>query len=234
MKPFNNKGVSTIAALFVLLTLLSLGGVIAYLAAGGQEGRGLSLSSTQAFYVTQAGIEWGMKRIFDSQSEVTAGTNFGPGSFVISSQGITMTVTGTVGNAVRSYRVQKPTQADCFNVDVNSANLVEHDSRITNLRVNKTCLASVTIDKMLLTWESDDDEAELIQIRIENVDIYNNPAGVPSGTEVDVTNYTIANGSTHVFSHIKWNNEIENDENVVITFTMGDTSTKTVTLNFVD
>ena len=60
---FNNKGIASIAAALTLLILAALGAVLTYMVAAGSVDRGNHLSSAQAFYVTQAGMEYGIKRI---------------------------------------------------------------------------------------------------------------------------------------------------------------------------
>lgn len=230
----SKKGFTTLAALLTLLSLMAMGGVIAFLAASGQESRINHLTSVQAFYVTQAGIEYALRKKYEGGSDVISpAVNFGEGSFQSSKSGIILTVTGTVGNAVRSYKIDSPTESDCFDVDVNSANLVDDDTRITNILTRKSCGSSITIDKMTLTWENLIPVATLIKIRIENSNVYNDPSGgTTTGNEIDITNYTIDNEATHVITFIEWNNAIDASGIVNITFTMTDDSTKTVTVDF--
>lgn len=230
------RGFSTLAALLTLLSLLAMGGVVAFLVASGEYSRTNHLTATQAFYVTQAGIEYALNDVYQNggTGEVASpGIDFGPGNFSSTKSGITVTVTGTVGDAVRSYSVDAPNESNCLDIDTQSATLVSADKRITNVLLKKVCLSSITIASMTLTWSSQGAEAKLNLIRIENSNIYSDASGVSSGTEVNVTDYTIDNGATHTITKIEFTNKIVKNTaaDVTITFTMSDGSTANATLD---
>lgn len=234
MKIFNKRGVSSIAALLTLLSLAAMGVVIAYLVASGETSRANHLLSSRAFYVTQAGIEWAIKRIYDGQNEIVSapGQAFGPGTFTVSRVGRTLTVTGTVGNAVRLQKVDSPTEADCTSIDVSNVNLVSNNKTIKNIYFHKICLTSITIDKMQFTWVTNGGE-KLKKIKIESSTVYDNPSGSSSGTLLDTADYTVVNGNNNVFNNIDFSASME-EKTVTMTWTMGDTSTKTVTFQTED
>ncbi len=80
---------------------------------------------------------------------------------------------------------------------------------------------------MQFSW--DPDGAERIErIRIESTTIYNNPAGAPSGTLLDVADYTATTGNNNVINDIEWDNDMEG-KTVTMTWTFADNTTKTVT-----
>ncbi|OGQ47887.1 MAG: hypothetical protein A3H42_03195 [Deltaproteobacteria bacterium RIFCSPLOWO2_02_FULL_46_8] len=225
----NKKGVSTLAALFTLLSLVAMGVVISYLVAQGSEGRINHLASTDAFYVTQAGIEYGVRKIYEASSPVVnpPGINFGNGSFTISQVGRTLTVTGTVGNAVRVYKVDSPTQADCTLIDTSNYNLQDHEETVSQITFRKICLVSITIDKMQFDWVANGGE-RLKKIKIESSTIYDNPTGSPSGTLLDTADYTATTGSNNVINRIEWDSNMEG-KTMTMTWTFTDSSTKSVT-----
>ncbi|MDO8526400.1 MAG: hypothetical protein Q7T03_01790 [Deltaproteobacteria bacterium] len=235
MKTFNKKGgISTIAALLTLLSLVAMGAVISYLVSAGEESRANHFLSTQAMYVTQGGIEHAVKKIYDGEDEIIVppGKAFGNGSFTVSRSGLTLTVTGTVGDAVRVHKVDSPTEADCTLIDVTNANLSHDGKTVASITFRKICLATITIDKMLFTWVSDNAE-RLKQIKIESSTIYDNPAGAPSGTLLDVADYTVLNGNNNVINKIEWNSDME-DKTITMTFTMADGTTKSATFEVDD
>lgn len=235
MKIFNRKtGVSTIAALFALLSMVAMGTVIAYLVAAGSESRTNHLLASQAFYVTQAGIEYGVRKIYEGASPVVAspGVSFGKGSFTISQSGKTLTVTGTVGNAVRIHKVDSPTEADCTKIDTSNVNLGSNDTKVQQITFRKICLTQITIDKMQYSWTPDNGE-KLTEIKIENIKVYDNPAGAPSGTLLDIADYVVTTGNNTVINWIQFNGDMEN-KTMTFTWTFGDSSTKTETFEIED
>lgn len=234
MKTFNNKGVSSIAAVLTLLILAALGGVLTYLVAAGSVGRMHHVSGLQALYVTQAGIEWAVKRVYDQQNEIVGppGIAFAGGNFTVERDGRTLTITGTVGDAVRVHSVDSPTEADCTDIDTSHVNLGANDTRIQQVQFSKICLATTTIVQWQLSWVPDNGE-RLTEIRVENSTLYTNPAGAPSGTLLETVDYTLTNPNTNVVNRIDFDSNME-DKEVTLSFIMADNSVKTVTFETED
>lgn len=234
MSIFSDKGISTIAAALTLLILAAMGAVLTYLVAAGSVGRMHRLSGAQALYVVQAGIEYAVKRVYDQQNEIVnpPGLSFGEGSFTVSRSGLTLTVTGTVGDAVRVHSVDSPTEADCTTIDTSNINLTHSGKRIQGINFRKTCLTSITVDKMQLSWIPNNNE-KLKEIKIENLIVYTNPAGSSSGTLIEITDYTVTNGNNNVINWFEFSADME-DKDVTLSFIMGDGSTKTVTFETED
>jgi len=226
---FNNKGLSSIAAALTLLVLAAFGAVISYMVASSSFNESRLVNSTQAFYVTQAGIEYGIKRIYDQQNEIVnpPGLTFGPGSFTISRSGSTLTVTGTVGDAVRVYHVDSPTQADCTTIDTSNIQLTQSDKRIGGVTFRKICLTSITVDKMQASWVTNSGE-KLKEIKIESNVVYTSPVGVSSGTLVEITDYTVVNGNNNIINWLEFDKSME-DKTVTLSLIMGDGTTKSAT-----
>ena len=227
-------GVSVVAAMLMLLSLMALGGVISYLVAVGEESRGAQLSSAQALYVTQAGIEYAVKRIYDGQSEIVnpPGQTFGNGSFTVSRSGLTLTATGIVGSATRVHKVDSPTQADCTVLDVSNADLGGDDKELKHIYFRKSCLVQLVIDKMTFSWTPDGGQ-KVKEIKIEEARVYDNPAGAPSGTLLEIADYVASNDNNNVINHVKFNADIE-DVVMTMTFHLGDGTTKTATFGPLD
>lgn len=234
MKTLNNHGVSSIAAALTLVILAAFGGVLTYLVAAGSVGRMHHVSQVQAFYVTQAGIEYAVKKVYDGQNEIVdpPGLNFADGVFTISRAGRTLTITSTVGDAVRVHSVDSPTEADCTVIDTSQVNLGANDTRIQQIHFNKICLATVTITQMQFSWVPDGGE-RLTDIRIESSTVYTNPLGAPSGTLLEITDYVLNNPNTHVINQVQFDSDMSS-KTVTLSFIMGDNSTKTVTFETED
>lgn len=228
MTTFNDRGISTIAAALTLLILAAMGAVLTYMVAAGSVGRMNHLSGSQALYVTMAGIEYGVKKVYEQEDEnvPSPGISFGEGSFIVSRSGRTITVTGTVGDAVRVYSVDSPTEADCTVIDTSSINLTHGGKRIQGVNFRKICLTSTTVDKMQLSWVPDNGE-KIKQIKIENTTVYTNPLGASSGTLLETTDYTSTTGNNNVINWFEFSADIEGKE-ITLSFIMSDESTKTV------
>lgn len=235
MKTFSDQnGVSSIAAALTLLILAAFGGVLTYMVAAGSVGRMNHVSQLQALYVTQAGIEWAVKRVYDQQNEIVdpPGISFANGTFTVARSGRTLTVTGTVGNAVRAHRVDSPTEADCTDIDTSNVNLGANDTRIQQIQFRKICLTTTTIVQMQLSWLPNNGE-RLTEIRIESTTVYTNPAGATSGTLLETADYVMTGPNTNVINRIQFNADME-DKDVTLSFIMADSSVKTVTFETED
>lgn len=234
MTIFSNRGISTIAAALTLLVLAAMGGAITYLVAAGSVGRANQVDSAQALYVTQAGIEYAIKRVYDQQSEIVnpPGFPFANGSFTISRSGMTLTITGIVGNATRAHKVDSPTEADCTTIDTSNINLTQGGKRIQGVNFRKVCLATTTVDKMQLSWVPNNGE-KIKEIKIENLIVYTNPPGASSGTLLEIADYTMTNGNNNVINWFEFSADME-EKTVTLSFTMGDGSIKTTTFETED
>lgn len=234
MKILNNKGISAVGAALTLLILAALGAVLTYVVATSSVGKGNHISSVQAFYVTQAGIEYGVKRIYEGQNETVnpPGMSFGPGSFTVSRSGRTLTVTGTVGNAVRVYHVDSPTEADCTVIDAKDPELTKGDKRVGKIHVRKICLVTTTIDKMTLSWDPNNGE-KLKEIKIEDLIVYSNPAGATSGTLLDIADYILSNPNKNTINWFEFDSKMKK-KTFTLSLTMGDGTIKTATFESKD
>lgn len=222
----------TILAVVGIMTVMALFGMaVANLVAVNHAVRTDHALYETASMVTQAGIEYGVKKIYDASSPVVPepGVNFGRGNFIISQSGRTLTVTGRLGEVAVTRQVDSPTEADCTRIDVSSVNVVGNNDRLSGIQIRKVCLVQVVIDRVTFAWTPDDGE-ELTKIKIENGTVYNNPAGDPSGTLLDITNYVMNNNNQNNMNHVEFNDEIEN-KTFTMTLTFGDGTTLAVTFS---
>lgn len=229
MKTSNDsRGLSTLAALLVLLGLAAMGLVMTYLVATGEQSRARHLLSTQAFYGVQGGIEYAIKRVYDGDNELVPppGIAFGRGSFTVSRNGRTLTISSAVGDAVRQHQIDSPTEADCTLLDLDNVALRDRGRVVSGIHLRKICLAQMSIQQMQFSWVPDGGE-RLQRIRIESETIYDNPAGALSGTPLDVIDYTVSGGQNNVINEIGWDSSIE-DKVVTMTLMLGDGTSKIV------
>lgn len=237
MKRFKNqKGFSLLAALLTLMAMIAMGGVVAYMVAANQQGRASHFQSMQSFYVMQAGIEYAIKKIFEGEDGIIGvPVTFGGGSFTSTRVGRTLTVTATVGDSSRSYRVDSPTEADCLRIYA-WAPLPENGGTrvVRGLSFVKECLPSVTITQMIYSWAEDNSE-RLMTIRfmdgMPGENAYDNPAGIPSGTLADISDYVLLDSSTKDIDYVDFNASMFGmfGKTVTIQFNFADGSSKVVT-----
>lgn len=201
----NQSGISMIATLLSLMVMAGIGGVIAYTVATGQQSRANHFQSVQSFYVDQAAMEYVMKKIYEGQDgTVPNPITFGPGTFTSSKSGNRLTVVSTVGNAIRSFSLDRPSQTNC--VQINTGNVsAPINTRITGITFQKTCLETATITQMLFAWVPNGGE-RLITIRLENNNVYLNPAGVTSGTTEDTLDFAINDAGVKSINYVDFLN----------------------------
>lgn len=82
------RGFTIVSALFLLLVLAALGGVIATVSTTQQVGAAQDFQGVQMYYAARAGTEWGLSRALNSPSscvgDTDAGANFSYGAGNIS------------------------------------------------------------------------------------------------------------------------------------------------------
>ena len=122
-------------------------------------------------------------------------------------------------------------QADNLTVDISGASIGGGGNKeLQGVTVENTGTVSITIDKITLTWTN----GQLIEeIKIDNTRVWkHNNEGAPdgrqpTGTEIDIVDYIIANGVTDTVNKFKFDGNMTGDTFTII-FTMGDGSTEIV------
>lgn len=229
MKISNEKGLSTIAVVGIMVIMAFFGTAVVYQLTTSQAMRSNQVLSDEAFYVTQAGLEYAVRKIYEGESPVVAepGKGFSDGNFVISQDGQVITVVGRVGEARVTHTMTSPTQADCTRLNVSNAQLTGDDGRLSQIKVRKICLTQTVIDKMIFSWVADGGE-RLKKIRIESSTLYNDATGVTSGSLIDVADYVMSNTNENNFNEINFSASMEG-KTFEMTLVMGDTTTKVAT-----
>ncbi len=222
-------GLTIIAVVGIMVVLAFFGMAIAKLVATGHALRSDHALYETANMVTEAGIEYGIKKIYEANSAVVnePGVSFGEGNFIISQSGRTLTVTGRVGEVSVARQVDSPTEADCTTINVSNVNVTGNNDKLSGIKFQKICLVQITLAKVNFSWVTDGGE-KLKKIKVESSVIYNDSSGVTSGTLIDVTDYVVNNGSPNNMNSVDFNKDISGKTFNVI-FTFGDGSVRQVT-----
>ncbi len=101
----NNRGSSLIGTLFLVLIMGMAGGAAVNMSPGERANSLNELQATQAFYVSQAGLEIAKKMAAEGINPDGTTMDFGMGSFVVAYDGASATSTANVGNAVKTQTV---------------------------------------------------------------------------------------------------------------------------------
>lgn len=226
-----NKGFSILAVVLAILVLGIMGLSVAYLTAVGEVSNTNALDSTEAYYVAQAGAEYGIKQIYNSTTNTVSvgepGTALGHGTYIISQTARTITSTGRVGNAKRTFTVTSPSEADCTPFDVSHVT-VDDSNKLHHIYFNKTCLATTVIDKIQMSWQPNNGQ-KIEKVRIENTYVYNNSAGQGSGEILELADYAITTASRQDFSKIEFDNDINDSMIFTLVVIMSDGSSRSMT-----
>lgn len=219
-RPNNQKGISTFG-IFVAILILSLASLaVLYNTIVGEVAKVDQWVKGQAFYIAQAGAEYAMKKIYAGTSPAVAepGKSFANGTFIITYASPQVTVTGRIGNAKHILQFDEPDQADCITFDTASAQLDGND-KIHHIYFEKTCLESLVIDKITLSWNPNGGQ-NCEKVRIENSYVYNDPTGLPSGSLFELSDYTVDNANNQDFSKIEFDSNINTSPLTQFTLTV--------------
>ena len=227
MKIFSEKGISVIAAAGIMVLLSVLGFSLASQVTTSHEINVEQAVYDRAAYVTQAGLEYAMRRIYEGVSPVVSepGVGFGGGSFVIDRQDKLVTVTGRQGVSQVAHSVTSPSHADCTEFDLSNADV--DDEQIRHISFQKICLEQTVLDKIVVYWTNPGSEG-LTKVRVENQTLYNNPA-VPNGQLTELSDYVMTGNQNNSMNYIEFSNDMEGKD-FTIDFLMGDGSIKSFSI----
>lgn len=227
-----NRGISIIGAVFTLLILGVFGITMMSLVATEQETMIRSIEKTQAFYLTQTGLEFAIREINQGGYPVVTGKQFENGRFSTTIEPATHTigVTGAIGDVVESHTITYPQLAgDCFELNNESAVLTGPEKAILKgVAFRKTCLNAITLDSMQLTWVPKNGGEHVLLVIVDGNTLYQATPGAISGEIFELTNYTISNGSVHQTNEIRFSSNMV-DKDLTMTWYFTDTSSKTMT-----
>lgn len=110
-----------------------------------------------------------------------------------------------------------------FRSDLDSIFLGAGQKKLEGIIIENASTSPITIDKIAATWG---DGRRLTQIRINGTNVYGpDPTGVTSGTEVDISNFTLASSSGAIPIDLFKFDDFMNNAYFNIKFTLTDAST---------
>ncbi len=226
MRAFGNihfqTGYAIMATTFLMVALSMLGIALLSMVSMGQAMRMEEVSFSKARYAALGGLEWIKQEVDLGISPIVTGKTLGSGTFDIAMDPTTydMTSTGHSGNANVSFSMHTPVSSECLIID--TSNVQAAGPNITQMHLQRSCLQRITITHIQVTWSPDNGEG-LREIQLNGTDIYNNNPGVPSGTNVDVTDYTLSNSSNIPVNHFKFSGNLSGT-NMTFVWTFQDTT----------
>lgn len=207
----SDRGVSIVAAILIMLTLALFGASLVTVVSEEQAIYTNEVEQARAFYISMAGLEYGLKEITEGSYPNATNKAFGGGTFTtqVIPDAHVMTVASAAGDARRNYQINVPQLAgDCAALDSTGAVPIgSHKDEINRVKIRKSCMNRVRIDRFYTSWEPDTGQ-KFTRLDYDGETIYNYPTGVVSGTTVDVADTVISDNSEHQFSRIIYTSEI--------------------------
>lgn len=228
MKTFNEKGFTTLAAVAVMMLLSVFGIGIAHYVTSSHSINFDQLLYDRSFYINQAGLEYAMRKIYESLSPVfpAPGITFSGGTFYIDRAGNIVTVTSNYNGAQVVHQVTSPSHADCTDFDMTDANWNQED--LEHITFRKICLEQTVLDKMVISWTNPGSEGTR-KVRVQNNTLYDEPP-ISSGQVTELADHIIDTNGEQVMNYIRFTHELEG-KTMTILFMMGDGSSESYTFN---
>jgi len=247
----NSKGISVLFLVIAMLLMITIGYVFSYLIPTKQKSVRFPIYSTQAFYIAQSGVEYGIRYcsdqgwrgatdngVFDLTRLNSIGTkSLGNGTFSLSYNQASDTLTSTgqisassenrvvrVSNFSPFLRLIFVTSPLPYGNPYWSTGTSRARFYITNVRSTNVILNSFSA-----SWTQNNPQRTISRVYIGGTEkyraTYNNGSGIanfnrPAGGPFT---YTLVPGTVYL-AEIRWNNNVTNGRNIVITFysTTGD------------
>ncbi|MBI2083291.1 MAG: hypothetical protein HYT76_06940 [Deltaproteobacteria bacterium] len=228
MRISDKRGFSSLFAAGLIVLLSLFGFAIASLVMTTQSIHADQLLYDRAFYVTQAGLEYAMRKIYEGVSPVVVspGMGFGGGTFTIAREGRVVTVTGVYNTSQVVHSVTSPSQADCTEFDLTDVDLNNDGQNLQHIQFEKICLEQAVIDKIVASWTNPGSEG-LRKIRIESQTVYDEPP-VLSGQTTELADYIMTGNNMNNVNEMRFTNNMEG-KTFTINFMMGDGSAESYT-----
>ena len=239
----SNSGVAIVAVFLIIAILSLMGGVVTHMVATGSVARTNDLVSEQAFDLVHAGMEYALKRLDDGINPDGDVRYLGSGRFTVAYDDATGAISSTAdvstmfGSSNPSFSIQGPTSggnmSDCLEVDVSGAamNTIWWPYEIVGAILNNTCSNNITIASMTVSWTPLSGDNTVI-IELGGTTVYQNYSpGAPSGSPIDITDYTINSCSSAAQTRIRFSTQLPT-QNFNVLYTMSDGSSKNVFYQF--
>jgi Tfp pilus assembly protein PilX len=193
--PKNESGYAVMVVTFVLVILSMMGIALLSVVAGGQANRREEVAFTRARYSALAGLEWAKKNIDVGESPDATAKTFSSTNYDVSLNINTFDVTSTGHNdqANVTFTINTQTAANCLNIDTSNSQAA--GPNVTTIKAKLNCLTQVVLDRMEVSWTPNSGE-KLKQIKFPSSVVFDQNPGVPSGTDIDIVNYTFDRTNT--------------------------------------
>lgn len=238
-----SRGVSVLATLIAVVILAVMGASMTALVSTNQSSRLLQIYSDQSFATAQAGVEFALGKIYGGVNPCTSlnvnflGDNFLGDNITINRANNLVTVVGTRGSSTTTLSVTDPippSAGQFLQVNTNNAQDAGNGAPPRKLigvtmQLASGCGSAVTITSMVVTWAPDNVE-EIVQIKIDNQNVFTARVGALSGQTIDITDVTINDANVHTVDFIRWQQDIQ-DRLYTIQFNFSDGSNKTVSVD---
>jgi len=222
----SQRGISIIGAVFTLLILAIFGAAMTVVVGTEQEHRRLQLEKSQAFYQTQAGLEYAIWEIVNGGHPIVSNRTIGRGDFTVGVDYLNhrITVNGASGDVTKTHSITyNPMGGDCLSVD-KSAAVLSGPSRtdLNGLTLRKVCNNAVTIEQVRIVWDPNNNE-KVRRITINNLDVYDNISGASSGELIDIADHKLTASTSQPINLVQFSSSMLNKA-ITIVFYLSDSS----------
>jgi hypothetical protein len=238
---FNHKGLSVLFLIVAMLLMVMVGYVLSYLIPAKQKSVAFAIHSTQAFYIAQSGVEYGVRycseqgwrgatdtgrldydRLNDSpgnQRNVVLGKV--NGKFAISyDQGTdVLTSTGEINNSTGKRIIRVSNFSQFLRVTFTSSPcwLSGYSNQRLEFDIRRWRSGAISLSAFSATWQQGGTPRYITTIRFGNHTRFSGTYTSGSGI-VDFTGGNQSVGTGGVTVEIRWNAAMTNPQNIVITF----------------
>jgi len=240
----NSKGISVIFLIIAMLLMITIGYVFSYLIPMKQKSVRFPIYSTQAFYIAQSGVEFGIRYcsdqgwrgatdngIYDINRLNGISRPLGNGTFTLAynnAVGNILTSTGQITGSSENRVVRVSNFSPFLRlVFITSAPYSNPywstGTRRARFYITNVRSTNVILNSFSASWTQNNPQRTLARIYIGGTEkyrgTYNNGSGIanfnrPAGGPFT---YTLVPGTVYLVE-IRWSNNVTNGRNIVITF----------------
>ena len=210
----NSKGFAAIAALVGTLILGAVGVGMAYLITSGQQTTIHQVTGDQAFYSTQAGMEFALRKVIaESSPEMTFSPKFSGETLTIIRDGSNINISSPKSKAFAQHSIADPgsvSPVGCLQIDTSGA-YIQGTTYLMGgvLRRDPSCTQPLTVTALSGTSWLPNTGQVVNQVTLNGVIRF--AGAVPSGGDIPLSPaLTIANNANYPLNSIRWNSSVVN------------------------
>jgi hypothetical protein len=239
----NSKGISVLFLIIAMLLMITIGYVFSYLIPTKQTSIKFPISSTQAFFLAQSGLEYGIRYCSDQGWRGATDTgrldhdrlndaavnqrNLGNGRFTINYNTATneLTSTGEVSNTTEKRILIVSNFNQFLRLTFNSSPcwIPGYSNQRAQFNIIRWRTTGVTVNAFSATWQEDGAARNITTILMGGTTRFSGTYNNGSGSR----NFTGGNQAvplTSLLVEMRWDSAMTNPRNIVVTFysTTGD------------